>query len=367
MSAKLPSKRSQGSTPPALLQSLFVVSLLLMSTIAAVYIGSSWLMSGDILFGSAYLLLGLLLFRSSAGVMINLPLCFYLTRKYSTGDLGQIASTYKKVLKVWSVTPFIKDAHYAISVSTLAFVEHTRGRFDEAEALYRESIKLIEKNKAIAYPHLAAIANNYAGLLIRQHRFDEADYLLSMSLSIWEAQKGDEWNGSAIPLCTMAALSIERDDLVSAQEYLANAQRRFEERRPRFILPDSMWQCEVTCYLLLSLLHCKKQSRAEASKYLTLALDIAHHKPVAFGTVSLYTTNKLIDEFIAAGRLDEAERILELAYTASLKHPDHPDTVLLLDQYESLLKLTGRAKEVADMRRWIRPVELKVKTLTCDT
>ncbi len=328
------------------------------------WLGTVALITGDTVGGAFNLTFGIALAWSTAGFIINVPLCLYLTNRFSTGRLNEIAGTYKRALHIWEKLPIAKDVNFGVGLATLGFIQHTRGNFDDAESYYRKALRVIEKNKRAAYPHLAAVTNNYAGLLLRQHRFVEAEYLLTTSLSIWESQKGNEWNGSAIPLCTLAAMHLESGELNEAEEYLLNARRRFEANDPKMILPDSMWQCKTVCFLGLMLVYCRKEQWVDAFKFMEMALDLINRRPISFGPLSIYTTSTIVKELLSAGKFEQAERMLEVAYSTGGQYPDHPDTINLLEQYDSLLRLTGRSAEVADMRRWIRPMMPQIKSIT---
>ncbi|MBY0545763.1 MAG: tetratricopeptide repeat protein [Candidatus Obscuribacterales bacterium] len=364
-SPQLPSTASKSNSyPPGMV--LALVAWLAIATAAVVLVcsGGQALLRGDVLSFVFDAAMVALLGWSTGGFLINVPLCMYLTTKFSGGHLTEIAATYRRALHIWERLPVAKDVNLGVGMATFAFIQHTRGRFDEAESHYRKALKLIEKNKQAAYPHLAAITNNYASLLLREHRFVEAEDLLDTSIAIWEKQKGAEWNGSAIPLCTTAAMHLECGELDKAEDCLLNARRRFEaQQNPRMILPDSMWQCKTVCYLGLMLVYCRKKQWGDAFKFMELSLDLVHHRPISFGPLCLYVTNKIVEELLAAGKLEQAERMIELAYMIGGKYPDHPDAIAVLEQYDNLLRLTGRTEEIGDMRRWIRPVTPKIKLL----
>ena len=365
MSRDLPARITKSAVPRGMRVAVLIWLIFAGVFIYALFCAGCALASGDLFSAGLNGALAAVLAWSTAGFLINVPLCFYLTRKFSSGHFTEIAAAYKRTLRIWERLPIAKDLNFGVAVATLAFIQHARGRFDDAEMQYRRAIKIMSKNKRAAYPHYAVITNNYAGLLVREHRFEEAEELLATALGIWEKQKGHEWNGSAIPLCTMASMYLESGDLEQAENYLLNARRRFEAQRdPQMILPDSMWQCRTVCYLGLTLVYCRKRQWSDAFKFMELALDLVYHRPIAFGTLSLYTTGKIVQELLSAGKVEQAERMLELAYSIGSKYPDHPDAISLLDHYENLLRLTGRVAEISDMRRWIRPVTPMLRSIS---
>lgn len=364
MTARLPATTDSSSVPRGMWAALVAWIIFIACCAFLTVSGVASLLAGDTFSTVFNLIFAIALGWSTAGFIINVPLSLYLTNRFANGQLNEIAQTYRKVLRIWEKLPVAKDVNFGVGLATLAFIQHTRGNFDDAEFYYRKALRVIEKNKRAAYPHLAAVANNYAGLLVRQHRFVEAEYLLNTSLSIWEGQKGNEWNGSAIPLCSLASMCLESGDIDQAENYLLNARRRFESADPQMILPDSMWQCKTVCFLGLTLVYCKKKQWADSFKFMEMAMDLVHRRTISFGPLSIYTANKIVSEFLAAEKFDQAERMLELAYAIGGMYPDHPDTINLLEQYDSLLRLTGRTAEIADMKRWIRPVEHKPKSIT---
>lgn len=361
---QLPATKSKSSSLPTNLVVAIGVWFLMTGTLAyLVLLAAQRAIEGDALTATLNIGVAAFLYWRTGGFLINLPLSLYLANNLKEGQLVQTATAYKRALKLWERLRVHKDANFAVTMSGLAYIQHNRGHFDEAELYYSKAIFLLEKHKTVAYPHLAAIQNNYASLLIRQGNFLEAERLISASLSIWENQKSGEWNGSAIPLCTKASMHIEQGDLEKAEECLLHARRRFEsDPKPAMIIPESLLQCQTVCYLGLTQLYCKKGQWGDAAKFMQLTLDMVQHHHIAFGPLSLYVTSNIIDEYMNANKLDQAERMLELAYQTAGKYPDHPDSVEILEHYDKLLRITNRSDEVADMRRWIRPILPKLLT-----
>jgi hypothetical protein len=72
--------------------------------------------------------------------------------------------------------------------------------------------------------------------------------------------------------------------------------------------------------------------------------------------LSLDVLTNLSDTLIEHNHLQSAEKLLDYSYAIASRHPDHCDGVKVLDSYTKLLTLTNRESEIADMKRWIRPV-----------
>jgi hypothetical protein len=64
--------------------------------------------------------------------------------------------------------------------------------------------------------------------------------------------------------------------------------------------------------------------------------------------------NELANEYMNLKMFGRAEHLMNIAYAIGHNHPFHPDAKQVLNYFEKLLLLTGRADEVADMRAWLR-------------
>ena len=81
---------------------------------------------------------------------------------------------------------------YAAALNNQAVNFETTGRYDEAEPLYRQAIKIGKKTIGEDHPDYATWLNNLAGLLQVTGRYDEAEPLYKEAVRISETALGAE-------------------------------------------------------------------------------------------------------------------------------------------------------------------------------
>ena len=76
------------------------------------------------------------------------------------------------------------------SLDNLAWLLHARGRYAEAEALYKRALAIEEKAVGPNHPNVATTVNNLARLYRSQSRYGEAEQLHRRALTIREQALG---------------------------------------------------------------------------------------------------------------------------------------------------------------------------------
>ncbi len=309
--------------------------------------------------GVLYLLLSIALAWSFASFLVSVPFGLFVWRNYSQENLRKLDYAATRVVRLWKRFPLPRDPVYSTFLSTLAFVRSCLGRMDESCKLYYEALAVMSKPryKRMAYPHLATVLNNIAGIHSREHNFDEANRLLDQSLAIWEAQKGREKNGAAIPYTNKAHILIEQGQLDEAEKLLLKARSLYEDpEQPRLIVQDTVKQARIICLLELVDLSCRKGKPAEARSYVEEALGVIASVSVPPGPQLLRSLNSASASLLALEEVDVCARLLAMAYDIGRLFPDHPDAQRTLEVFEGLLTKTSRQSEISDMKRWLLPV-----------
>jgi len=76
------------------------------------------------------------------------------------------------------------------SLDDFALALHRLGRYEEAEAVYREAIALWRKVLGPDQPRLGTTLHNFAAMLIETGRTAEAEPLLAETVDLWERRLG---------------------------------------------------------------------------------------------------------------------------------------------------------------------------------
>ena len=130
----------------------------------------------------------------------------HATTLNATGRYDEAEPLYREAMRIAEIT--IGKAHpdYATHLNNLAGLLETTGRYDEAEPLYREAIRIDEITIGKEHPDYAIRLNNLAGLLRTTGRYDEAEPLYREAIRIDEITIGKAHPAYATSLNNLAGL-----------------------------------------------------------------------------------------------------------------------------------------------------------------
>jgi tetratricopeptide (TPR) repeat protein len=103
-----------------------------------------------------------------------------------------------------------EDPRLATSLNNLALLYHARGRYAEAEPLYRRALAIWEKAQGSDHPDVATAVNNLAELYLARGRYVDAEPLLRRALALREKALGPDHPDVAQSLNNLAALSTPK-------------------------------------------------------------------------------------------------------------------------------------------------------------
>ncbi|MGH1342844.1 MAG: protein kinase domain-containing protein [Nannocystales bacterium] len=128
------------------------------------------------------------------------------------------------------------DAHPIVgSISnSLAAVYLNLERFDDAEAQYRESLELLERNPATGSSRIGHPLNNLGQLLVERGEAEEGVPLLSRCIRLWTQSEGADYPGLAGPLSYRGEGLVALGRVEEAQADLLRAR----ELQPKSASPD---------------------------------------------------------------------------------------------------------------------------------
>ena len=105
--------------------------------------------------------------------------CFQAQGKYEEAE-----ELYRQALKIDEKTIGKDHPEYAIQLNNLAGVVKARGRYEEAEELYRQALKISEKTIGKDHPDYAMRLNNLASVIKDQGRYEEAEKRFRQALEL---------------------------------------------------------------------------------------------------------------------------------------------------------------------------------------
>lgn len=237
---------------------------------------------------------------------------------------------------------------------------HGRGRYGEAEPLFKEGLAIGEKSLGREHPDLAAGRNNLALLYSNTGRYAEAEPLFQEALAVSEKSFGREHPDVAIWLNNLANLYSETGRYAEAEplfkEALAIGEKSLGRQHPYV----------GTWLNSMANLYYASGRYAEAETLFQEALAIAEkslgkeHPDVAS------RLNNLANLYSETGRYAEAEALFKEALAASEKNlgREHPEVATWLNNLANLYYASGRYSEAETLFR--EALDIGQKSLGCE-
>ncbi|MCW5212814.1 tetratricopeptide repeat protein [Desulfobulbus sp. TB] len=130
---------------------------------------------------------------------------------YKQGRYDEAEPLYKRTLKIREKQLGKEHPDVAESLNNLALLYYEKGRHDEVELLLKRALEIREKQLGKEHPDMAESLNNLALLYYEKGRHDEAELLLKRALEITEKALGKEHPDGATILHNLALLHDAQD------------------------------------------------------------------------------------------------------------------------------------------------------------
>ena len=230
---------------------------------------------------------------------------------------------------------------YAAALNNQAVNFETTGRYDEAEPLYRQAIKIGKKTIGEDHPDYATWLNNLAGLLRETGRYDEAEPLYRQAIKIDKKTLGEDHHDYAIRVNNLAELLRSTGRYDEAEPLYRQAikigKKTIGENHPNY----------ATHLNNLALLLVETRRYDEAESLYRQAIEIGK-KTIGENHPNYATRlNNLAGLLRTTGRYDEAEPLYRQAIEIGKKTigEEHPAYATWLNNLAGLLQVTGRYDE----------------------
>ena len=357
MSNAIRIRRDENRLPPAVIFSCLISCYAVGLWGYLLYLLCSTLLAWQIPLAFCCAAVLLLSFWSFAGLIIETGLIVSLVRHSRIENYFAAEREYIRFTQLWRALPIRQGGRLGLTYSNLSLVLMSQGKYEQAEPVLREAVRLVEQDRRLKHSYLMAIAlNNLAAVLCHAKKFEESETLSKRALFIFE-QKSGSTCGSAFALLNLGSICVQTDRFAESEQHLERARLFLENtRKPFLVMPSSVEQAKVSVVLSYALLRCE-QGRMDEARSLCDTL-LAEKNSRYLRSTALEKMSLISRRLIDAGDKATAEKVLEHAYMIGQKQPQHLHTEEMLDTYALLLTQTNRADEIADMRRWIRPVML---------
>src|SRR5450755_1400697 len=245
----------------------------------------------------------------------------------------------------WIEQEQISSPEAALLLNQTGYYLHDRGRYREAEPLYKRALAICEQQLGVGHPVTATSLNNLALLYQVQRKYGEAEPLYQRALAIREQQLGAEHPDTAQSLNNLAGLYQVQRKYAEAEPLYERA-LAIREQQLGGEHPDTAQSLSN----LASLYYAQGRSE-EAVPLFQRALDIDER------TLGSTHPDTAIDLYWLAliahrqQRYEQARPLYEraLAIWERVLGPQHPNTNALRTDYVALLRAMGREEEARKM------------------
>jgi tetratricopeptide (TPR) repeat protein len=264
---------------------------------------------------------------------------------YDHARYGEAEAFYKHSMLIRERELGPDDHEVAISLNNLAILYKEQGRYAEAEPLYQRALGIWEQALGPEGPQVAYPLNGLANLYSDQGKYAEAEPLYQRALRIWEQALGPEHPQVAYPLNNLAILYKEQGKYAEAEQLYQRAIRiREQELGPEH--PQVAYPLTG-----LAILYKQQGKYAEAEQLYQRALRIREqalgpeHPQVAL------TLNNLAVLYKEQGKYAEAEQLYQraLRIREQMLGSEHPRTRRTARNYATLLREVGREAEAQQL------------------
>ncbi len=295
---------------------------------------------------------------SSGPFSVELGNClnYFALLQRKLGRYEEAAALYAESLTVRERVLGPVHPEVAQSLNNIAALYYEQGRYREAEPLFRRALEIRTAVFGPDHPDTAGTANNLAALCYREGRYDEAQSLYERSLRTREAALGPNHPAVATALMNLASLYRAKGNLAQAEPLLQRALRIREVA----LGPDHPAVAEALDSMALLSVARGQSDQAEPLCRRALAIEEAacgpDHPDVASACVCLATVCTEL------GRHSEAEQLYQRALTIWRQSlgPDHPYLARALLGMGRLRIAQNQASEAVVLLRQALAIKEKV-------
>jgi tetratricopeptide (TPR) repeat protein len=260
---------------------------------------------------------------------------------YERGRYSDAEPLFRRALAIREKALGPEHPDVATSLNNLAGLYDSQGQYAKAEPVYQRALAILEKALDPEHPDVATCLNNLAGLYDAQGQYAKAEPVYQRALAILEKVLGPEHPDVAASLNNLALLYKTKGQYAKAEPVYQRALAILEKvLGPEH--PDV-----ATCLNNLASLYASQGQYAKAEPVYQRALAILEkllgleHPDVAA------SLNNLASLYDAQGQYAKAEPVYQraLAILEKALGPEHPDVAISLNNLAALYRNQGQYAE----------------------
>ncbi len=309
---------------------------------------------------------GFILCGAATAHLIFSVLLLLIELNWDAKNYARLDLIISRSINLLSNSIFVGKAEIAALKVYLGAMRLQKGDFENAATIFSQAITALRQSAANAQPDQRkmfdpsiAVALNYLAIaLLRQNNIQDSESKVKESLEVLESsgQRNLEFY-TAFPVATCGLIHLSKDELTLAEQMFLRSKVICETAKsPASASESTIRKLKATLYLGLAQVYVRTGKVDESLYYFHQMSEVVEQNLLHMNTGNLSILYALSNEYMNAGLLIEAEDAVAIAYRVASNNPFHPHSARCLDYFEKLLRLTGRDKEIADMRSWLRPL-----------
>lgn len=264
--------------------------------------------------------------EQAAMVLNNLAITYDKMGRYE-----QAEPLFREVLRLWEQFVGKQHPEYAATLNNLAALYYHNQEYEKAEALYLQVIQIDRKTLGETHPNNANNLNNLAELYRKIGRNADAKRLYQEANALWASTLGTAHPSYAMGLNNLALLEMAMGNYANAEAHFLQSKQLWEQKI------GSEQPAYGNTLNNLALLYEKEQRYALAEKHYQQALAVRQQYLGTAHPDYLKTLNLLASLYQKTARQNEALPLVYSAIVFNSKKKDL-DTTQLETQLDKLIE-----------------------------
>ena len=294
-----------------------------------------------------------------AGSILQCMATIKLLSHLSTSNYLALEIYMRKLTHLLQLLPIKKEPYLMLMHYYTSYTQQIQGK-------HRDAIEQIEKinlkamtSKSMRYPYYATELSNLAFSMCYLGELPEAMLKVDQSIDICLERKENDRHAMIFPLTVKATIFIKEKNYQEALKLTKEALKMIEsiKKPPLWMVPLSIEQYKLSNVANLATVSILIKDTSKVELHVMQIESIKNNTPDVIAPHHFKELTLLASCLKSIDRRDLAQKILEMIYAKAAQIPVHPDIPPILDLFEEVLELEGRADDISNMRAWLLPVK----------
>jgi tetratricopeptide (TPR) repeat protein len=355
-------KKNQLIASPAQITCICAAWLLCLIVLGETLSGLPTLLQGQCTVVILNLLMLFLIFQLGGQLLLStLPLLLHYKRMTTTQYIA-VDRCNRLIIQIWSRVFLGNSGTLNILKANWGLNRIWLGDHASGEAVLREVMPSIEKSLQQRGSNCSYVMHNNLSYAILKNggSLEDAEKAATKAIDLIQSRRLLTDNPFALfPLTNLGVIHFLKNDYEQSEARLVEA---LSCRPPGTftmeVFPAHTLFTRTNALLWLAVALFKQAKTEEAFRRVKEVCELISQHSECVTLECLDSLSRVARELTAREHFEESEILLELGYAVAADNPGFADNKSVLESYEVLLQRTDRLSEIADLKRWIRPIHV---------